>query len=67
MAGGPPRRPRLRRCRCNSVWEDLREFLLRLWRGARQSAKARRVDSERARFWAEVREGEREAEARSGQ
>lgn len=49
------------------MWEDLREFLLRLWRGARQSAKARRVDSERARFWAEVREGEREAEARSGQ
>ena len=48
------------------MWGDLRKFLLRLWRGSRQSAKARRSERARARFWAEVREGEREAEARSG-
>ena len=35
-------------------------------RDSGQSAEARRLERERARFWAEVREGEREAEARSG-
>ena len=49
------------------MWEVLREFLLRLWQGSRKRAESRRVDRERSRFWAEVREGEREAEARSGQ
>jgi len=49
------------------VWEDLRELLLRLWQRSRQSAEEQRVDRERSRFWAEVREGEREAEARSCQ
>ena len=48
------------------MWEALPEFLLRLWRGSRQIAEARRLERERARFWAAVREGEREAEARSG-
>jgi hypothetical protein len=47
------------------MWKDLREVLGRLWQWSRKSAAERRVARERARFWAGVREGEREAEART--
>jgi hypothetical protein len=43
----------------------LRQVLVRLWQWSRQGAAERRVATARARFWAGVREGEREAEARS--
>ena len=48
-----------------SMWKDLREVLVRLWRWSQRSVAERRVAKARARFWAGVREGEREAEARS--
>jgi hypothetical protein len=48
-----------------SMWDSLRQLLARLWVGAQQSSEERRVIEERERFWAEVREGEREAEASS--
>jgi len=47
------------------MWEILRRTLARLWRHAQQSAEERRVIEERERFWAELREGQREAAARS--
>ena len=47
------------------MWNDLREVLVRLWQWSQKSAAERRVGKARARFWADVREGEREAEARS--
>ena len=47
------------------MWDDLRQLLLRLWRRSQKSAEERQVDRARTRFWAEVREGEREAEAMS--
>lgn len=43
----------------------LRRILERLWHRFKQGAAERRTVDARARFWAEVREGEREAEARS--
>ena len=49
------------------MWEDLREFLLRFLERSRGRAKERRVEEERARFWEQVHEGEREAEAESGE
>lgn len=48
------------------MWDELRELLLRLCRGSERSLEQQRRDRERARFWAEVRAGEREAEAASG-
>jgi hypothetical protein len=48
------------------VWDALRQILKSLRRRFRSRSDARRIDEQRARFWAEVREGEREAEARSG-
>ena len=48
------------------MWNDLREVLVRLWQWSQKSAAERRVAEARARFWAGVREGEREAEAKSG-
>ena len=48
-----------------NMWESLRHLLARLWRRAQQSSEERRVIDERERFWAGVREGEREAKARS--
>ncbi len=48
------------------MWAHLREFLLRLGRRSQKSAEELRVDRERGRFWAQLREGEREAEARLG-
>lgn len=47
------------------MWNDLRDVLVRLWQWSRKSAAERRVAKARARFWADVREGEREAEAHS--
>jgi hypothetical protein len=47
------------------MWDSLRQMLADLWRHSQQSSEERRVIEERERFWAEVREGEREAEASS--
>ena len=47
------------------MWDGLRQMLARLWRSPQQNANERRLRKERERFWAEVREGEREAKARS--
>lgn len=49
------------------MWEDLRELLRRLFEHSRGRAEEGRVEEERARFWAQLREGEREAEVRSGE
>jgi hypothetical protein len=38
--------------------------LVRLWRWMRRGHATRRAARERARFWAELQEGQREAEAR---
>ncbi len=47
------------------MWDSLRELLAKLWRRSGESSKERRAIEERERFWAEVHEGEREAEANS--
>jgi hypothetical protein len=47
------------------MWEELRQILANLWRRPQEGSEQRRVIKERERFWADVREGEREAEARS--
>ena len=47
------------------MWERLRYALWRLWRRPQRDPGERRVAKARDRFWAEVREGQREAEARS--
>jgi len=47
------------------MWDNLCQMLARLWRRPQQSSEERRVAKARERFWAEVREGEREAEANS--
>ena len=47
------------------MWESLRQMLARLWRLPQQGSEAQRAIEARERFWAEVREGEREAEAKS--
>lgn len=49
-----------------SLWDALRQILAKLRGRSRSGARARSVDEKRARFWADLREGEREAEARSG-
>jgi hypothetical protein len=41
----------------------LRDVLTQIWRWLRKGHHERRVTAARARFWAELREGEREAEA----
>ena len=47
------------------MWEGLRQALARLWKRSQKGrAEARAVEA-RARFWAELREGQREAEAHS--
>jgi hypothetical protein len=52
--------------RAARVWDGLRQILASLRRRYQSSAETRRIDKKRARFWAEVREGRREAEARTG-
>jgi hypothetical protein len=47
------------------MWKRVRDALGRLMRWLQRGRDERRVAETRARFWAEVREGEREAEARS--
>jgi hypothetical protein len=47
------------------MWDRLREMLARLWQSPQKSSDERRLIKERERFWAEVHEGEREAEAKS--
>jgi hypothetical protein len=47
------------------MWTDLRQLLARLWRWTQRGSRERRTEKERARFWAEVQEGQREAEANS--
>jgi hypothetical protein len=47
------------------MWDRVREMLARLWRRPQQGAEERRVIKARERFWAEVREGEHEAEVKS--
>ena len=47
------------------MWDSLREMLARLWRRPQESLEEQRVIEERERFWAELHEGEREAEAKS--
>jgi hypothetical protein len=47
------------------MWDFLRQMLARLWQRPQQSSEARQVIKARERFWAEVHEGEREAEAKS--
>jgi len=47
------------------IWDRLRRALERLRSQSQESAQDRRAALARARFWAEVREGEREAEAMS--
>ena len=48
------------------VLENLSQMLANLRARCRTTAEVRRVEKQRARFWAGLREGEREAEARSG-
>jgi len=48
------------------VRKQLRRAWSHLWRRFRRGGEARRTDEARTRFWAELRAGEREAEARSG-
>lgn len=45
------------------MWRRLRRALVRLWQGPQSSPDERRAAEARARFWTQVREGEREAEA----
>jgi hypothetical protein len=47
------------------MWRGLRQMLARLWRWSKKSPAERRTARTRTRFWAELREGEREAESRS--
>ena len=47
------------------MWKRLRYLLSRLGIGSRKDLAERRTTEQRARFWAEVREGEREAEEHS--
>jgi hypothetical protein len=46
------------------VWKRLDPRRTWLWRWLRRNHIERRTGLERARFWAEVRAGEREAEAK---
>ena len=45
------------------MWKRLRQALRRLWQRSQSSPDERQAAKLRARFWAEVREGQREAEA----
>jgi hypothetical protein len=43
----------------------MRQLLARLWRWSQRGRAERRAAEARARFWTELREGQREAEAHS--
>ena len=47
------------------MWKGLRQLLTRLWRWSQKDPPEQHEAKVRARFWAEVREGEREAESHS--
>ncbi len=47
------------------MWKRLRHALWLLWQRSQRGPGERRAAKARARFWTEVREGEREAEAHS--
>ena len=47
------------------MWRRLRPMLSRPWRRLQKDRGERRTVEARTRFWAEVREGQREAEAHS--
>ena len=47
------------------LWKPPGGALRRLWRRSQRGPGERRAAEARARFWAEVREGQREAEAHS--
>jgi hypothetical protein len=47
------------------MWERLRHLLRRLWRRSQRGLKESREAKARARFWAEVREGQHEAASHS--
>jgi len=48
------------------MWDRLRKLVGRLWAtGMKESDRPRRSSEARARFWNELREGQREAETRS--
>jgi hypothetical protein len=47
------------------MWKRLKGALGRFWRWSQKSPAQRRAVRARARFWADLREGQREAEARS--
>jgi hypothetical protein len=47
------------------IGKDLQQLLASLWEWSLNGVRRRRVARERARFWDEMREGEREADTRS--
>ena len=47
------------------MWRPLYRALRRLWRRSQRGQTESRLIQDRARFWAEVRQGQREAEANS--
>jgi hypothetical protein len=47
------------------MWKRLGQALWRLWQWSQSSPGERRAAKARARFWTELREGHREAEAHS--
>lgn len=51
--------------RATNLWNHLRSMLARLFRWSQNDGGERQAARTRARFWAEVREGQREAEADS--
>lgn len=55
----------MRRDANSTTWKRLREVLARLGRWSLESRDERRSATARARFWADARAGEREAEDRS--
>jgi hypothetical protein len=46
-------------------WIPLQRLFARVWRWSQKGVRERHVAKERARFWDEMREKEREADARS--
>ena len=62
---GTPPEPALASAKGTEMWKRLRHALWRLWERSKRSPDERREAQARARFWAEVREGQREAEAHS--
>jgi hypothetical protein len=47
------------------MWRRLHDAFRRLWRQSRRARDDGRLAENRARFWAEVQQGQREAEADS--